>query len=267
MPCKKDLNPLEFIDSNTVNASVGVTGSLFTRLMSGGAWVLAGRLIAATSSMVVTMLLSRMLMPEVLGNYFIISSVTVTGALLAQFGTHQSVVRLVAGGLARRDYEELGRSLRAIFAIALTGATLIGGCYAIGLGGLIGKYIFKSEAVQAATEFTVAWLILRQGQTLLAQTFSRIPRPSSGLLIRKRFASNVDSVHIGGVLPISQQSIVEQCSAGYNHIFCHYSRSEYIFALETLHVKAACVQGDCDSFNSAAQSAPLCRQYFNYSTR
>ncbi len=145
--------------------------SIGTRLLTGGAWILAGRLVSAIGGMAVSMLLARVLAPQELGNYFIFASIAVTGAMLAQFGTHQSVVRLVAGGLARGELVEVRRSLRAVFAIALAGSVIVAGGYLGGIGNLVGKYVFKSEAVQAAAGLTAAWLILLHGQILLAQTF------------------------------------------------------------------------------------------------
>lgn len=141
------------------------------RLLTGGAWVLAGRLVSAVGGMAVSMLLARILVPQELGNYFIIASIAVTGAMLAQFGTHQSVVRLVAGGLARGEPAEVRRSLRAVFAIALAGAVFVAGGYVAGIGGIVGKYVFKSEMVQAVAGLTAVWLILLHVQMLLAQTF------------------------------------------------------------------------------------------------
>lgn len=145
--------------------------SMGARLLTGGAWVLAGRLVSAVGGMAVSMLLARILVPQELGNYFIITSIAVTGAMLAQFGTHQSVVRLVAGGLARGEPGEVRRSLRAVFVIALAGAVIVAGGYVAGIGGIVAKYVFKSETVQAVAGLTAVWLILLHTQMLLAQTF------------------------------------------------------------------------------------------------
>lgn len=145
--------------------------SLGARLLSGGFWMMGARIVAAVSGLLVSMLLARMLTPDQLGGYFIIASVAVSGAMLAQFGTHQAVVRLVAGGLARGDPGGVRRSLRSVLVIALTGAAVVAGGYALGVGDWVAGSVFKSEPVRAVVALTALWIVLRHGQTLLAQTF------------------------------------------------------------------------------------------------
>lgn len=145
--------------------------SLGARLLSGGFWMMGARIVAAVSGLLVSMLLARMLTPDQLGGYFIIASVAVSGAMLAQFGTHQAVVRLVAGGLAHGDPGGVRRSLRSVLVIALTGAAVVAGGYALGVGDWVAGSVFKSEPVRAVVALTALWIVLRHGQTLLAQTF------------------------------------------------------------------------------------------------
>lgn len=145
--------------------------SLGARLLTGGFWMMGARVVSAVSGLLVSMLLARMLTPDQLGGYFIVASVAVTGAMLAQFGTHQAVVRLVAGGLAHGDLSGVRRSLRSVFAVALTGAAIVAGGYTFGVGDWVAGSVFKSELVRAVVILTAMWIVLRHGQTLLAQTF------------------------------------------------------------------------------------------------
>lgn len=148
-----------------------VKRSLGARLLSGGLWMMGARMVSAVSGLLVSMLLARMLAPDQLGAYFIIASIAVTGAMLAQFGTHQAIVRLIAAGVAKSDLAGVRRSLRAVLVIALLGAVIVAGGYASGAGYWVAGSIFKSTAVQSVVGLTVVWIVMRHAQTLLAQAF------------------------------------------------------------------------------------------------
>lgn len=141
------------------------------RLLSGGAWVAGARTVTAVCGMLVSILLARMLEPQMLGVYFIVASIGVTGAMLAQFGTHQSVVRLTAGHLAKGESSELRRSLRAVATVALIGSVVVAGGYVVGAGELLAAHVFESPALLATIWLAAGWIVLRQAQVLISQAF------------------------------------------------------------------------------------------------
>ncbi len=112
----------------------GARKSLGVRVLSGGFWMLGSRGIQAVCGMLVSMLLARMLAPGDLGTYFILTSITLLGSMLAQFGTHQSIVKLIAGGMAQGDEAGVRRSLRSVLVIAMCGSAVVAGGYLAGVG-------------------------------------------------------------------------------------------------------------------------------------
>lgn len=149
----------------------GARKSLGSRLFSGGMWMLLSRGVQALCGTLVSMLLARLLGPEDLGTYFILGSIVLFGAMVAQLGTHQSVVKLIASGMARGDEAGVRRSLRSVVLIAIAGSLVVAGGYMAGAGALLAEYVFKSQDVALLTGLTALWIALRHGQILLSKIF------------------------------------------------------------------------------------------------
>ncbi|WJW75307.1 lipopolysaccharide biosynthesis protein [Thiohalobacter sp. IOR34] len=145
--------------------------SVGSRLLSGGLWMVFGRGIQALCGMLVTALLARMLAPEDMATYFILASIALLGSTLAQFGTHHSIVRLVAAGMAIGDEAGVRRSLRGILVIAALGALVVSGGYVLGGGSLLAEHVFGSGQVAAFAGLTALWIVAREGQMLLSKAF------------------------------------------------------------------------------------------------
>ncbi|MEZ5541454.1 MAG: oligosaccharide flippase family protein [Pseudomonadota bacterium] len=153
------------------NGGSGTRGSLGVRVLSGGIWMLGSRGIQATCGMLVSMLLARLLTPADLGTYFILASIALLGSTLAQFGTHHSVVKLVAGGLAQGDEAGVRRALRSVLLIVICGCAIIAGGYLAGAGRWLAVHVFRSDSVALLTGLTAVWIVLRTGQMLLSKVF------------------------------------------------------------------------------------------------
>lgn len=143
--------------------------TLTARLFSGGAWSLLGYATVAVTGLGSNAVLARLLSPDEFGAYFLALSITVMGALFAQLGTHQSVVRLIARELAHHRPEEVRRLLRGVALLVLAGLVIVVGLYAIGGGAWLGREVFHSPAVAGAALLIGLWLTLRVSQTVLAQ--------------------------------------------------------------------------------------------------
>jgi len=170
------------LDHQNLNSSGGKSGegsrlkrgehrSLGSRLLSGGIWMTGSRGIQAVCGILVSMLLARMLSPEEMGTYFILASITLFGSMLAQFGTHQAIVKLIAGGMALGDEVGVRRSLRSVFIIAGCGSAIVAGGYVLGGGTLLAEHVFKSHSVAMLTGLTALWIAMRHGQMLLSKAF------------------------------------------------------------------------------------------------
>jgi O-antigen/teichoic acid export membrane protein len=148
-----------------------VAESLKRRLIAGGSWVFAGKIVTAGSNVVVSSLLAQLLSTEGFGAYGLAFSLITAGALVSQLGLHQSVVRLVA--------EALGRGLegRARSAVLFTYRYVTVGIVAVALfllaggGRWIARDLWGSPVLAAAMPAVAAWLAVNSLQVVTSETF------------------------------------------------------------------------------------------------
>lgn len=74
-------------------------GMLGSRLLSGGVWVLGGKVFIAASGLLSGALLARLLTPRELGAYFLAYSIVLFGSMLGSLGLQGAATRLVAQSL------------------------------------------------------------------------------------------------------------------------------------------------------------------------
>ena len=145
--------------------------SLGERLLSGSVWMAGSRGIQALCGLLLSMLLARMLSPGEMGVYFVLASIALLGSTLAQFGTHQAIVKLIAGGLALKDEAGVVRSIRSIVIVAVIGSAVVAGGYWVGAGELLAKHVFQSQGVALTVGVTAVWIVLRSAQMLISKAF------------------------------------------------------------------------------------------------
>lgn len=152
-------------------ATLSSEKTLAGRLASGGVWVLLGQATTALAGVATNALLARMLTPQEFGAYFMAFSITVMAALLSQVGTHQSVVRLVAGELARGAVADVRGLLSGVLLLLSIGLALVDGLYLGGGGHWLADHVFRSPLLSGVVALTAVWIALRAIQTVLAQTY------------------------------------------------------------------------------------------------
>jgi O-antigen/teichoic acid export membrane protein len=79
-----------------VRAESKPQSGLRSRLLSGGVWVVAGKILGGPVVVVTNMLLARVLSPAELGAYFLAFSLVTVCATVAPLGANRAVVRFVA---------------------------------------------------------------------------------------------------------------------------------------------------------------------------
>ena len=140
-------------------------------LLTGSAWAFSGKAIAAVSGLAVNAFLARLLSPTEFGTYFLIVSITMVSALLAQCGTRQSVVRLVADSLARQRPDQAGRAVKSAFLIVVAGIVIFATTYLGGVGDWLGNQVFDFALVAGAAVAIVVWTGVRALQSIMSQVF------------------------------------------------------------------------------------------------
>src|SRR6266568_4915099 len=97
------------------------------RLVRGSVWVLAGRGFGVVVVLATNALLTRLLSPDQVGAYFVVLSLVMFCALLAQMGAERTAVRLVAESLGT------GRPGRARAAIVSVAGIVGGGALVVAI--------------------------------------------------------------------------------------------------------------------------------------
>lgn len=145
--------------------------NLAQRLLSGAAWAFAAKFIGVLGGLVVNALLARMLPPDELGAYFLLTSIVMFAAIGARFGLKQTVVRLVAESMVRAQPGRAGATLRIVYCIVALGACAIGGGYYLALGDWLATDIFATPALGSVTGIAAIWIAVLAFQTPVAETF------------------------------------------------------------------------------------------------
>jgi len=144
--------------------------SVRQRLVSGGAWALAGKVGTALTQVTVNALLARLLSPQDLGVYFLAFSVISLGSVVGSLGLGQAGIRFVAESLALGQYSRARRVVGGVVTLGLLGALGTGLVYLL-LGDLLGERVFRAPALVAVTGLVAGWMVVTSLQSLLAETF------------------------------------------------------------------------------------------------
>jgi len=156
--------------SPSKNSSAPIS-PLNRRLLSGGAWAFAGKVITVIASLVVNFLLARLLTPEEMGAYFLIFSLVSVAAMIAQLGLSHTVVRLVAESIGIGQPGRAAAAIRIVFRFGAIGSLLIAGFLALGIGAWIARIVFDSAIIASVVLLTSLWVMVITCQTLLAESF------------------------------------------------------------------------------------------------
>ncbi|MBT8363707.1 MAG: oligosaccharide flippase family protein [Deltaproteobacteria bacterium] len=146
-------------------------GSLKKELLSGGAWVIAGKGFSAFFSLAVNVLLARVLSPTEYGAYFLALSMVSLVAISGQFGLNRIVVRLVAEALANSRPGKARGSIRIVFFIGIFSIICIA-AFAIKLNGFwLANTVFHSSELASVMHLAFFWCVVLGLQGLVSETF------------------------------------------------------------------------------------------------
>lgn len=146
------------------------TESIRKKLVSGGVWATLGNVVAAICIFIINILLTRLLTPQEVGAYYIITSIVVICALIAQFGAHQAIVKQL-GFVGVTALNKQKKIIKTVFIVVLTGAFLVCLPFSLGVSGLVGEKLFSSSLVAGAGFFISFWILLRASQTTISQIY------------------------------------------------------------------------------------------------
>jgi len=131
-------------------------------------WATIGKVVTAACVFLINILMTRLLSPQEVGAYYILTSVVIICALLAQFGTHQAIVRQL-GSLDLKDLRQQKKIIKTTFVIVTIGSFFICVPFSFGLGNWVGNYFFSSHLVAGASVLAACWIFLRAFQSIISQ--------------------------------------------------------------------------------------------------
>lgn len=118
------------------------------RLISGGFWVLSGRVVALLVGLMTTAILTRSLTVQEVGAYFLILSVVGVASSIGQVGLGQAALLLVARSLGEGRLVYAQQAARTIMLLGFCSAVAVSfSCWLI--GGWLATDLFSSPLIQA----------------------------------------------------------------------------------------------------------------------
>lgn len=184
--------------------------SLTKRLVLGGLWVLAGKVILVLSTLLINAFLARLLAPQEMGAYFLTFSLVSVAAVAAQFGLSQAVVRLVAESLASERPGQAANTIRFILRSGALGALLLAGVLALGVGSWLAHRIFDSALMASVIGLAALWVVVLTLQNLLAESFRGFHEIRLATLFGGVITSVLSALLFAGLWIVQGHSNLEQ---------------------------------------------------------
>ena len=148
-----------------------MTPSLRQRLLTGGSWVLAGKVVTALSTLALNAILARTLEKQVYGLYVISFSLVTGAAMLSQLGLHSAVVRLIAESMATERQARARSAVIFTYRWVAIGVVVVSGFLVFGGGNWLAGTVWNKPALAASMGFIAAWAALQSFQVLTSETF------------------------------------------------------------------------------------------------
>jgi len=145
--------------------------SLKQRLVTGGIWVILGKLVTAGSTVFIAALLTRLLPRDAVGVYFIADRLIWLVAMLALLGLNTAVVRLVAEALGQGRPGRARAAIGLVYRYGTIGVAVAAAFLAFGGGAWLALKVWGSPLLAAAIAAVAAWAAVHSLQILTSETF------------------------------------------------------------------------------------------------
>lgn len=163
--------PADQADARPAESGLAPRGSLQRRLVSGGVWTLANRILVTVTQLVTLALLARLLGADDMGVFFLVANLVAVVTVIAQLGLTQSVVRLVAEALARDLPGRARAAIRKVLLLGVVSALSTAAILQFGLGQWLAEAVFASQAMAALTLWAALWMLAQTLQRFLDEIF------------------------------------------------------------------------------------------------
>jgi O-antigen/teichoic acid export membrane protein len=148
-----------------------VSGTLRQRLLTGGLWVVVGKLFTAGSSLAIHATLSHLLPRAEFGVYAKAHSLMLVAVLLAQLGLHQAVVRLVAESMGVARSGRARAAIGMVYRYAAVGVIGVAILLLSGPGSWFARAVWNSSLLAGLMGALTAWMAAASFQIITSETF------------------------------------------------------------------------------------------------
>ena len=97
--------------------------SIWPTLIGGGSWALLGRLIVIVSGLIVNVILTRMMPPDDIGNYFLAISIISLFTILLPLGFDQIIVKFVSESIVKQQGKHIRQALKFSYFVYFLSST------------------------------------------------------------------------------------------------------------------------------------------------
>ncbi len=140
---------------------------LVTKLLKGGSWAFLGRIVSVLVTMGVNALLARLLLPEVLGQFFLVFSMVMLFSTVTLLGLEQTAVRLVT---QTKNSPQIQTVLQKLLFYITVGSVIASIVFYLGGGEQLGNFMQLPQLTLIMLPI-LCWSIIHGWQKLAAETF------------------------------------------------------------------------------------------------
>jgi O-antigen/teichoic acid export membrane protein len=145
--------------------------TILKRLYFGGIWALTGKGTIVVLSLAINATLARILEPSALGEYFVLLSIALVIATIAQVGLNQAVVRFIAESNIKGQIGKAKAIILNSLSVLLPVVLVITAIFVIAFGPWLGITLMHSEALINASTLIGIWIAVIAIQGFMAEIF------------------------------------------------------------------------------------------------
>jgi O-antigen/teichoic acid export membrane protein len=143
--------------------------ALKSRLLSGGAWAVGGKVGASMLGLVSNFSLLHMLTPPEYVAYGLALTIITVSVVVGSMGLPKTVVQFVAENMALNQTGRARRAISLVLGLGLFGALVVSRAYLL-VADLLGN-LLDSPALVALTGLMAGWIAISVVQEITAETF------------------------------------------------------------------------------------------------